>query len=509
MAHDRSEMKLDATEARSTFVKMLSEHVTDCGLTKNEIIRQSGVERATFFRIVSGRRLPTQQQLERIVQVMGLPVTERTRLYEEYMKLSLGEEEWNKLKAVRAIIETLAESDDTCLSGGEKTKADAEATAVVRESDEKNPAVDQSSQISCEVGMNHVFGCLSQLVDYAFAQDDGRLSFFVPMGYAPFYDMLKTKLGSAAGKRVHVCQILQFPTEKTNATDKIMECISRIIYFLINDDWDYQACYYYENMGRDCGMATIFPYYLLAGGRVLLLSEDVQQAVLIQSGGMYDVMARKLAGLVGVCTPLRAYVSYPEMLMQTERPGKKISLESIPCAAMVARPEYIRKYMTDSDMSGFIWSHCKRLQEEDELIVYSTWDGLRRFAETGIVEEIPPGIMGPMDVPDRVAALMDLREHINHDFYIIDETKMPVSGYWLMTLYADRALYIYPRIATGTEKVIVITEKTVVAAFTAYLKNYGNSSDIVDRDTILERLNGLIDDTGRAAGTEEAPDQKK
>lgn len=459
----------------NNFQNLLNDYIEIAGIANNKLIRETGIDRSTFYKVLNGQRQATEEQLENIIRALRLPRKDEDALRREYFRQTIGEEEWQNRQIIRRLLQVLAEPELDTLTSAEIA-----------------PGSEPDYRKHTAKGLDPVNQMLLQFIQDELVKDDPKIDFFFPVEHEELYRSLRGLCSLHVGKEIRIRQLMQFPTGQMLSKCSILEYFEHLVYFLTGGEWDYQAYYYYERALLQTGIGNLFPYYIIAEKKVLILNADFTMSYLIMDPETVSLYKEMFNKVVNESKPIRESIDYLEMLAILEMPGRKVSFESIPCAAMVAKSDYIRKYMADGEFSDFIWNHCRRLQEENELMIFSTMGGLERFARTGIVEEVPPGLMAAMSVEDRIESFRNLKPHIQKEYFIVDESVMPVSDTWMLTLFEENALFIYPRIATGDERVICVKEKSIIQAFTSFFRSFSKGTDLVDSETVQSRIDDLI-----------------
>ena len=87
---------------------LLSKMIDQKGISKNNLIREIGVDRSTFYKLINGKRTPTKEQFCLILLQMDLSTEEKLQLIEEYefRRYWKPEEEFS-LKIVREFLRFL------------------------------------------------------------------------------------------------------------------------------------------------------------------------------------------------------------------------------------------------------------------------------------------------------------------------------------------------------------------------------------------------------------------
>lgn len=68
------------------FRELLNKHVDNITVSKNTMIKATGVDRSTFFQILSGKRIPTAEQFENIIEQLEIATVEKMELREAYKR---------------------------------------------------------------------------------------------------------------------------------------------------------------------------------------------------------------------------------------------------------------------------------------------------------------------------------------------------------------------------------------------------------------------------------------
>ena len=138
--------------------------------------------------------------------------------------------------------------------------------------------------------------------------------------------------------------------------------------------------------------------------------------------------------------------------------------------------------------------HCSFFREKCPVRIYSTVEGMRRFADTGIIEELPPGLITPGSIADRIIALEDYRNFLGTRLFFVDEKQMPTSQRWANTSYESDVMYLYRPVAevNGTSRVIAVRERNVIDAFSTFFNSLTEGAGLLDTKAAQEEVDRLI-----------------
>ena len=76
---------------KNSFSELLSEFISQSGISKNEIIRACDIDRSSFFKFLNGGRIPTNEQLNKICSKLQFTAPEEKALRLEYARVTIGE----------------------------------------------------------------------------------------------------------------------------------------------------------------------------------------------------------------------------------------------------------------------------------------------------------------------------------------------------------------------------------------------------------------------------------
>ena len=171
--------------------QILTRYIEICGSSNNAIIRRTKIDRSSFYKILSGKRIPTQEQAERIIRAMMLPYREENQLRDMLMRLVVGEREWEDRKQVQLILQMLSEPELPVVTSmlGE-LQSDSEPIAV---------GVSQTNQM------------LLRFIHEALSNEEAALGFFVDVRNDGFFNNLKALCSLQTGRNVRLRQLLQLP----------------------------------------------------------------------------------------------------------------------------------------------------------------------------------------------------------------------------------------------------------------------------------------------------------
>ena len=456
--------------------QILTRYIDICGSSNNAIIRRTKIDRSSFYKILSGKRLPTQEQAERIIRAMMLPYREENQLRDMLMKLVIGEREWEDRKQVQLILQLLSEPElPTVTNMLGELQSGSETTAT---------GVSQTNQM------------LLRFIHEALSNEEAGLDFFVDANNDSFFNNLKALCALQTGRTVRLRQLLQLPSGEglPGEDNQALKYFKEIIYFFSMTHIDFQSHYYYERMTRPGGIGVLFPYYLISAQGVLLLNEDFTNAYLLQESNICSLYREAFETAFAKTKPVIHYLNYMEHAAALENHKEGISFYPVFSVSLVAKKEQISRYVRDPQLAEMFVRHCSIIREKCPVRMYSTVEGMRQFAETGIIKELPPGLITTGSISDRISALQDYRCFLGNRLFFVDEKQMPTSQRWAITIYEGDVMYLYRPVAeiNGISRVIAVRERNVIDAFSTFFNSLVEGAGLLDTEAAQEEVDRLI-----------------
>lgn len=262
---------------------------------------------------MGGKRQPTEEQLEVIIHALRLPRLEEEALRKEYVRETVGEEEWQNRQTIRKLLHVLAEPELEVLRPAETGRPES---------------VDYQNYTA--QGPDPANQMMLRFLQDEFGKEHPRLSFFMPVDREQFYSVLRGQCALHAGKQIQIRQLMQFPTGSTFSKCSILEYFEHLVYFLTRGPWEYEAYYYYERALLPTGLGNLFPYYIIAGEKILMLNADFTRSMLLMEPEIVSMYEAAFEEALAASKPIRETIGYAEMLMALEMPGKRFPLKRSP-----------------------------------------------------------------------------------------------------------------------------------------------------------------------------------
>jgi transcriptional regulator with XRE-family HTH domain len=74
-----------------SFHSLLNSIIDSQSVTKNSLINETGIDRSSFYQILSGKRIPTKDQITNIIRQLDISAADEMALYDAFYLERLGE----------------------------------------------------------------------------------------------------------------------------------------------------------------------------------------------------------------------------------------------------------------------------------------------------------------------------------------------------------------------------------------------------------------------------------
>lgn len=117
---------------------MLSAEIESAEISKNDVIRKTGIDRSTFYQILGNRRMATPAQFLEILDALQPDATNRLLLLRQYERERIGEDKFAKYEKVRTFLRMLSVEDKDGEENSIEAKCPEKIEALIRHALQRN-----------------------------------------------------------------------------------------------------------------------------------------------------------------------------------------------------------------------------------------------------------------------------------------------------------------------------------------------------------------------------------
>lgn len=254
----------------SVFSERCRQMVVESESNVYEIARESGLERTALQRMIRGTRLPGIDFVERFFSFLRITPPERRELLTLYWMEKLGPELYENRRRIRATLEQLS------LSPGRSGISHAPERFPTPSLSQPEPA-ERFSDSFCDTENLLQDVILSELG----ISGSKRISTNLPVTCSPLFRLLKSEgIRRASQLEVRQLLIINKATSGLTRTGYNLEVFCEILSVLTCLLAQYLPRYLYSKSTPDDDYCYLYPYYLITGRHLLLISSDGARAIL-------------------------------------------------------------------------------------------------------------------------------------------------------------------------------------------------------------------------------------
>ena len=473
----------------SRFSQYLKNLVEESGVSHATLARISGMNRPNLQNILSGSRKPSQKDIDRLLPHLRASAAQQAELRELLEGELLGPDVAERRACVRAMLEQLDRA--------------FHATPIPRQ---VWPAAEETPKGAALLsGEAAILNTLASLLSES-ALIGGTLVFFP--GFPK--DWLQKSLSILCGLNgddLKVAQLVEFwKAPQAEACTANLRALFDALPMLLSSRFDYALWYSYTTHVETPHAGVLFPYCLLLPQAVFLLHRDGQQAMILREPELLRCWRDGAQAMLSDARPLfnenfdtlRLLNYYNSVDAQPHRFG---FLEFQPCLVPYADAEILGRLILPDvparqQLIQAILTYGSLLRQQNYTGLFYE-DGLRLFAETGYIGDLPQGGSLPAPPDIRLTVLERLYRDCAESGKILRIAKPQRLHLPQEVVIAVRehvgTHFTLPLEVTGQYCNVQIEESTITEAFLDYITAMAGSDAVLTKDATLEKIRQAID----------------
>lgn len=382
------------------FSYVLSRHVHGKNIKTYALAQYCGLDRSNMYKIINGKRKPTSlEMVHKMAKFMHLSPAEEQELEEAYQITLAGYDNYYRRKDVMNFFTEFNFSTAALPSFiyGAEQFLDHRETSLLNSPSEVKQALFHI--ISAEMSR----------------KTDGHIQLLIQPDASFLINLISAE--SQTDMCIHIEHIicLNNNAETTQSHKNYnLNCLKQILP-LYGCCRNYECFYYYDDVSARTGQMTLFPYMVITSQYVCLLTAGLDRGYIMQSAQSRKMFTEIFAEYRRVSTILLNQISsileqlaYAETLLR--ECGNVFCFQMTPCFTPFITLPMAEKYITldTPGRSVFIerfQEYIKQMNlwyEQGKAVCIFSYDGVKRFMETGKIDEYPENVYQSFDMHDRV-----------------------------------------------------------------------------------------------------------
>ena len=433
----------------SQFSDKLGFYIDRARLTEQQLARVSGFNRSYIALMKSGLRIsPNTEKTSKLIAALNLTPYEREELWADYMRAKFGDDTYELRKQMLSLIRSFGSVPSLSI---------------------RSMASHEIPDVGTVNGRVNVESMIKAVLEKEASREQGFLRLILQPVEESVLSLIQSVL--VASPRLQIEQIIGLEQDISELSGKLynLKAFQWIVRLMTaSRTGGYRACYYYDRIQAHFNSGTLFPFLILASDYALLLSLDLEYAMVFHQQDQISLLLKVFEGQKQSCTKIGVSVQEYRRLLKFRLPvipdtGKMYFMGSQPYLTLAASPSMVQKYLSsDPEMRD---DALRILNKESLLfsrgvpaVLYFTREGLKRFMETGAVDILGQEIR--FEKADR-RRLLDRLIHMAEDGavrpYLLDEALLEYPKELIVAAYDRKQINVLympdqPELRMGIEE---------------------------------------------------------
>lgn len=409
----------------SKFSEYLEQGIMNSGMTENQLAQISGFARSYIALMRNGQRVSKDSdKMERLLQALNLSVEEYDIIWNEYVQMRMGKEQYRKTEAVMNFMENFNQVSNVNIKA--QFQYDIPDKLVLK-------------------GHIDIEYLIRAIIEKEAMKEQGFV--YIMMQPQNSNSILHTFLPGVCKNNGQllvehiVCLEKSADTRIENNYLYNIELLKQLVPTVVCCDSDnYKVYYYYDSIASRTRLGSLLSSMIMTSEHLLCFDPTMDHGMLIDDSEAYNMYKTIFEEYKKSCNQMFYQMNMKECLQSGTYYMEKMlgnicySIATQPCFAVLRANHLLKRYIKpeynsyreilEMQMRG---NQAWIEKEENKMVSYCSKDGLIRFAEKGEVDEMVPGVYTQSSILDRKKILQLLIEQIEskkHDLYIIEDEKV-------------------------------------------------------------------------------------
>jgi len=468
----------------SKFSEKCKQLLSENGSNVYRISKSASLERTALQRMVTGKRLPSQDIVKSFCQALRISFSEEQELMELYKMELIGLSAYKNQKCIFRLFEHLTELE----------KMNAQASRNV---------IDNSDLVLVSPVSNHSYDTellLHFIFKKVFQSENDSVIYTNLPGTNKLLSHHLSLLSSTPISKVIIKHLILFHSNVADTFENL-EILNQVLPLCFLDGIAYEPYYYYSKFSVNDQENLLFPYYIITPEYVLQLSCNFKRGILHSDSSIVQQYIDEFKRSLTHAFPL---IYKPDTLdnamtrYSASTPPREIfSLESAPCDSDLFSQELFGKLASKHFSSNLplleqYTSLVSRLLCGPKRTQFFTRQGFEKFSKHGIGSGTSQMIFPPLEENERLEALQYFSDTYENSIkhMLNDDFVFPQSLY--LELRDNCALHFIHLGDKEHVSFISITENSICNAFLEFFQILEKSEYLYPEEELKSLLSETI-----------------
>lgn len=478
-----------------SFHSLLNSIIDSQSVTKNSLINETGIDRSSFYQILSGKRIPTKDQITSIIRQLDISAADEMALYDAFYLERLGETNYHYLKFTEKCLRVIGSPYIDANASNNQTPS---CSQELQNKLPDNPIDTDQSQAATGTILYHstdeIICGLTKFLIHASKKENNHLQVSLPFDLSSrikLFSNIHSLITSGKFQNATISQILHFQTKNPNDITEKLDGFATLLESILTKGTNitYNIYYYSNEQKVSKNSGVLFPFYIITDDASLLLNADANKGCLLTDPSLIGLMREEFASVFDHAKPFLSSFSQKELPQFQARsiPAEEvIFIQKHPGACLMVTDDLVEKYVPE-EFKETLKQHFHFMQQMNASEGI-TLDGIREFARNHVISE--SGFYVEADTSDIINALEQLEARLDRNLFVLDTEKIPVSDNWAFLLYPDQYALLVPN--KELDFIICVSDPDIIHALTYTFHSVDFEDYILDNTLVRNEIQKLI-----------------
>lgn len=478
-----------------SFHSLLNSIIDSQSVTKNSLINETGIDRSSFYQILSGKRIPTKDQITSIIRQLDISAADEMALYDAFYLERLGEVNYHYLKFTEKCLRVIGSPYIDANASNNQTPSRSQE---LQNKLPDNPIDTDQSQAATGTILYHstdeIICGLTKFLIHASKKENNHLQVSLPFDLSSrikLFSNIQSLITSGKFQNATISQILHFQTKNPNDITEKLDGFATLLESILTKGTNitYNIYYYSNEQKVSKNSGVLFPFYIITDDACLLLNADANKGCLLTDSSLIRLMREEFVSVFDHAEPFLSSFSQKELPQFQARsiPAEEvIFIQKHPGACLMVTDDLVDKYVPE-EFTETLKQHFHFMQQMNASEGI-TLDGIREFARNHVISE--SGFYVEADTPDIINALEQLKARLDRNLFVLDTEKNPVSDNWAFLLYTDQYALLVPN--KELDFIICVSDPDIIQALTYTFHSVDFEDYVLDNTVVRNEIQKLI-----------------
>lgn len=478
-----------------SFHSLLNSIIDSQSVTKNSLINETGIDRSSFYQILSGKRIPTKDQITSIIRQLDISAADEMALYDAFYLERLGEVNYHYLKFTEKCLRVIGSPYIDANASNNQTPSRSQE---LQNKLPDNPIDTDQSQAAIGTILYHstdeIICGLTKFLIHASKKENNHLQVSLPFDLSSrikLFSSIQSLITSGKFQNATISQILHFQTKNPNDITEKLDGFATLLESILTKEPNitYNIYYYSNEQKVSKNSGVLFPFYIITDDASLLLNADANKGCLLTDPSLIGLMREEFASVFDHAKPFLSSFSQKELPQFQARsiPAEEvIFIQKHPGACLMVTDDLVEKYVPE-EFKETLKQHFHFMQQMNASEGI-TLDGIREFARNHVISE--SGFYVEANTADIINALEQLKSRLDRNLFVLDTEKIPVSDNWAFLLYPDQYALLVPN--KELDFIICVSDPDIIHALTYTFHSVDFEDYILDNTLVRNEIQKLI-----------------